>query len=144
MDLQNFEIGFVSSIEDKNCKIKIGEIVYELDQLHGPVLVPSGLMVSDKVKVIVVSGAVRHIEKLQADEEAKIKAGAAILQEQKPLPKIQKRIKADKFFSVYDKGFQQKVYMYKVGDNDFKGTAKPKKDGHRHPHTKEVKEEAKV
>ena len=125
MDSPNGVAGVVTVLDDKACKVKVGDKEFELDRLHGPVLIPPEIIICDKVKVIIVSEAVRHIEKLTKEEEEKMKMAEGS-EPKKEVKKIQKRIKADQFFSVYDKGFQQKVYMYKVGANEFKGDT-PKK-----------------
>ncbi len=116
MEMPSAEVGSVAELTDQLCKVKVGEQVLEVDRLHGPVLVPAELIPGDQVKVIVVNGGVRHIEKLSKEEAEKIAT-----EDKKEIRKIPKRIKTDQFFRAYEKGFKQKVFMYKVGSNDFRG-----------------------
>ena len=124
MESSKYEIGTVIEVTDKKCVIKIDEKPYELDKSQGPVLVPADLLVNEKVKVILVNDGVRHIERLTKEDEIKMKE--KLPEVKKEIRKIAKKIKADQFFSIYDKGFKQKVYMYKVGDNEFRGKAAKK------------------
>ena len=125
MDASSYEVGTITEFKDQKYSIKVGDKVYEIDKLHGPVLVPEDLTMNDKVKVIIVNCGIRHIEKLTKEEETKMKSDVAPVPK-KEIKKIPKKIKADQFFDVYDKGFQQKVYIYKVGGVESKTAAKKK------------------
>jgi len=120
MESSKNEIGIISEVTSDKYVIKINEQTMDVAKNLEKVFVPQDLQLNDKVKMIIVNGGVRHIEKISNEEALKPH------EPEKEVKKITRRIKADQFFSVYDKGYAQKVYMYKVGDNEFRGKAHKK------------------
>ena len=118
MDPEHLVIGHISELTNEKCVVSAVGRVFVIDRLNAPVLIPRGLITPCLVKVMILNGLIRYMEKLSNEEEESYKYEE--MPKVKDGKKLYKRTKVSKLFTTHDKGFDQMIYMYKASANKSK------------------------